>query len=95
MKAGVFQCDGAGLTPEARLDKLARAIEALEPESIGYEQACGRIPVQGLLLAARQHGLRVEVVDVRNSGDTAGSHDRVVGYGAWVIRESASCRDAA
>jgi AmmeMemoRadiSam system protein B len=62
-----------------------RAIEALEPESIGYEQACGRIPVQGLLLAARQHGLRVEVVDVRNSGDTAGPRDRVVGYGAYVL----------
>ena len=41
-----------------RLDAATtRAIEALEPEAIGHEQACGRTPVQGLLLAAQRHGL--------------------------------------
>jgi AmmeMemoRadiSam system protein B len=63
----------------------ARRREALEPEAIGHEQACGRIPVQGLLLAARRHGLHADAVDVRNSGDTAGPRDRVVGYGAYVF----------
>ena len=69
-----------------RMDaETTRAIEALEPEAIGYEQACGRIPVQGLLLAARRHGLRARAVDVRSSGDTAGPRDRVVGYGSYVL----------
>lgn len=48
-------------------------------------EACGCRPINGLLHLARQRGLSVEQVDVRNSGDTAGSHDRVVGYGAYVI----------
>ncbi len=72
-----------------RLDRAtAAAIEALAPERIGEEQACGRIPIRGLLQAARRHGLRVRTVDLRNSGDTAGPHDQVVGYGAFVFEES-------
>ncbi|MAG32743.1 MAG: AmmeMemoRadiSam system protein B [Deltaproteobacteria bacterium] len=69
-----------------RMDaETTRAIEALRADAIDQEGACGRIPVQGLLLAARAHGLRVEAIDVRNSGDTAGPRDRVVGYGAYVF----------
>ena len=69
-----------------QLDKTtSRAIEDLALEKIHYEQACGRNPVNGLLLYARQHGLSVHTVDLRNSGDTAGPRDRVVGYGAYVI----------
>src|SRR5262245_54058300 len=68
-----------------RMDAAASAaIEALDPESIGPYQACGRIPGQGLLLCARARGLRARAVDVRNSVDTAGG-DRVVGYGAYVL----------
>ena len=68
----------------ARLDGATqRAIEGLRPGDISSAQACGRIPVQGLLLAAQRRGLRVETLDVRSSGDTAGSRDAVVGYGAW------------
>jgi hypothetical protein len=61
-----------------------QAIEALAPEAIRADQACGRIPVQGLLLSARERGLQARAVDVRNSVDTAGG-DRVVGYGAYVL----------
>jgi len=69
-----------------RMDSAtSRAIEALDPTAIDFEQACGRIPVQGLLLVARRHGLRATAVDVRNSGDTAGPRDQVVGYGAYVL----------
>jgi AmmeMemoRadiSam system protein B len=69
-----------------RMDaETSRAIERLEPDAIGFEQACGRIPVQGLLLAARRRGLHASVVDLRNSGDTAGPRDRVVGYGSYVF----------
>jgi AmmeMemoRadiSam system protein B len=67
-----------------RLDAAtARAIEALEPESIGSEQACGFIPLNGLLSVARKQGGRIRRLDLRNSGDTAGPREQVVGYGAW------------
>jgi AmmeMemoRadiSam system protein B len=61
------------------------AIEDLQPAEIGYDDACGRVPIQGLLVAARRHGLCATTLDVRNSGDTAGSRDQVVGYGAWAF----------
>lgn len=64
-----------------------RAIESLDPQVIGDEQACGRIPMRGLLTLARRKEMRVSTVDLRNSGDTAGSKDRVVGYGSWVFVE--------
>ena len=59
------------------------AIEHLELEKIGPEQACGCRPVCGMLQLARTKKLSVNTLDVRNSGDTAGTKDRVVGYGAW------------
>ncbi|MFO8174973.1 MAG: AmmeMemoRadiSam system protein B [Gemmatimonadota bacterium] len=69
----------------ARDESTAEAIEALDPDGIGRDQACGRIPVGGLLLRAREEGLRVERVDLRNSGDTAGPRDQVVGYGSFLF----------
>ena len=69
-----------------RMDQAtSHAIETLRPDEIAYEDACGRLPVSGLLLAARRHGLKAETVDLRNSGDTAGPRDRVVGYGAYAL----------
>jgi hypothetical protein len=69
-----------------RLDRAtSHAIETLAFEKISYEDACGRNPVNGLLLYARQQGLTIETLDLRNSGDTAGPRDQVVGYGAYVI----------
>lgn len=65
-----------------------RAIESLTPEAIGRDQACGRVPIRGLLQLARRRSLRPETVDLRNSGDTAGPRDRVVGYGAWTFSEA-------
>ena len=69
-----------------RMDRAtSQAIETLRPQDIAFEDACGRLPVSGLLLAARRHGLRAETIDLRNSGDTAGAKDRVVGYGAYAL----------
>jgi hypothetical protein len=69
-----------------RLDRAtSQAIEQLRLEDIQYDHACGRNPVSGLLQVARQRGLKAKTVDLRNSGDTAGSHDRVVGYGAYIF----------
>lgn len=59
------------------------AIERLDTVELTPKQACGATPVNGLLTAARQRGMRVETLDLCNSGDTAGPRDRVVGYGAW------------
>ncbi len=61
------------------------AIESLRPQDIGYDQACGRNPVNGLLTLAKRRGLRAQTLDLRNSGDTAGNRDRVVGYGSYVF----------
>lgn len=69
-----------------RLDRAtSQAIEQLRLEDIQYDHACGRNPVNGLLQVARKRGLKARTIDLRNSGDTAGSHDRVVGYGAYVF----------
>ncbi len=71
-----------------RLDSVTTgAIEALDPDGLDTESACGRVPVRGLLVTAKRLGLDVETLDVRNSGDTAGPKDRVVGYGSWIFRE--------
>ncbi|MGE4220116.1 MAG: AmmeMemoRadiSam system protein B [Alphaproteobacteria bacterium] len=71
-----------------RLDgATAAAIEAMEPSALGREQACGRVPVAGILTAGKRRGMTIERLDLRNSGDTAGSRDRVVGYGAWALYE--------
>jgi hypothetical protein len=61
------------------------AIESLAPDAVGYEQACGRNPLIGLLTVAKQRNLHVHTLDLRNSGDTAGPSDSVVGYGAWML----------
>ncbi len=69
-----------------RLDaQTTAAIEALDPTAIAREQACGRIPMGGLLRAAKQRGLHAHTVDLRSSGDTAGARNQVVGYGAYVF----------
>lgn len=69
-----------------QLDRAAaQAIEQLRPDALAPEQACGRRPIQGLLLVARAEKLSATTLDLRNSGDTAGSRDRVVGYGAWLL----------
>lgn len=70
----------------------ADAILALEPQ-LSHEQACGATPVNGLLLAARRHGLRPLELDLRNSSDTAGDPERVVGYGAFAfVKEDPAAR---
>lgn len=66
-------------------EATSRAIEEGRIEAIGYDQACGRNPVAGMLLAARRHQLRARTLDLRNSGDTAGPRNQVVGYGAYVF----------
>jgi AmmeMemoRadiSam system protein B/AmmeMemoRadiSam system protein A len=51
----------------------------LDPD-LGHDEACGATPLGGAVLAARAHGLVPRLLDLRNSGDTAGDRSRVVGY---------------
>jgi len=65
--------------------RTSQAILALRPEAIAPDQACGARPIAGLLREAQRRGLRARLLDLRNSGDTAGPRDRVVGYGAYAF----------
>ena len=60
-------------------------IRSLAAAPLTGEHACGYMPISGLLEAAVKRNLRCEVLDMRNSGDTAGPRDRVVGYGAYAF----------
>lgn len=82
-------------------DKLARRMDQETVAEIvalnshlESEQACGATPINGLLLAAKRHGLRAVTLDVRNSSQTAGDPDRVVGYAAFAFEASAPARAA-
>ncbi|HQR69796.1 MAG TPA: AmmeMemoRadiSam system protein B [Burkholderiaceae bacterium] len=69
----------------------AETMLALAP-TLDHEQACGATPVNGLLALARRRGLRAELLDLRNSGDTAGDRSRVVGYAAVAFFEAVPAR---
>jgi MEMO1 family protein len=71
-------------TAQRRDAATAAAIEALDPD-IGPDDACGHLPLGGFLIEARRRGLEALRLDLRNSGDTAGPRERVVGYGAWAF----------
>ena len=64
----------------------AEAVLVLSSE-LDHDQACGATPINGLALAARRHGLQPELLDLRNSGDTAGDRSRVVGYASFAFSE--------
>jgi AmmeMemoRadiSam system protein B len=62
------------------------AILALDT-TLDHGQACGATPINGLALCARRRHLKPELIDLRNSGDTAGDKSRVVGYAAFAFTE--------
>ena len=67
----------------------AQAILALST-SLNHQQACGATPVIGMNLLAQQRNLKAQLIDLRNSGDTAGDKARVVGYGSFAYYEQPS-----
>ena len=78
-----------GYDDAARRDgATAASIERFAGEELNGDRACGYLPIAGLLTVAKRNNARIERVDLRNSGDTAGPRDRVVGYGAWAIYEA-------
>jgi len=68
-----------------RADQATCARIAAARADLAPREACGAIPINGLLLAAARHGLRPRLLDRRNSGDTAGDRERVVGYAAFAL----------
>jgi AmmeMemoRadiSam system protein B len=69
--------------------ETAAAIVAGTPGAIDTRDACGAIPLRGLLTSSSARTLTRSLVDLRSSGDTAGPRDRVVGYGAFTLVEPA------
>ncbi len=67
--------------------RTSAAIQRCELEKIGPHQACGCMPMRGLLQIAKRSRMEINILDVRNSGDTAGTKDRVVGYGAYSFHD--------
>jgi len=73
--------------PYAQANRLDHAtLERITSgQLVSHEQACGATGVNAMTMLAGRNGLRPQLLDYRNSGDTAGEKDRVVGYGgiAW------------
>lgn len=71
-----------------RLDRQT-ADDVLELRTLeDFDQACGALPINGLIEAAPRHRLSPHLLDLRNSGDTAGDKSRVVGYAAFAFTEN-------
>jgi AmmeMemoRadiSam system protein B len=72
-----------------RIDRsTAEAVVALEAGGLGWETACGLTGLQAGVGLARRRGWEIRLLDLRNSGDTAGSAESVVGYGAFAMIEA-------
>jgi AmmeMemoRadiSam system protein B len=63
-------------------------------QPIAHDHACGGTPISGLIVAAQKHHLAPHLLDLRNSGDTAGSHAQVVGYAAFAFTPATDTRTA-
>ena len=72
--------------------QTATAIERLDAQGCDGDRACGRFSIHGLLDQAVQRDLRATAIDVRNSGDTRGPRDRVVGYGSFAFEYAHSAQ---
>lgn len=76
-----------------RLDaETAGWIELLRPDKVEGKGACGHRALGGVLDQARRRDLRVTALDLRNSSDTRGGPERVVGYGAFAMEYAHSAR---
>lgn len=67
--------------------ETVKAIENLNVRGLESDSACGLNAIAGLVCEARRRGLRAELLDLRNSGDTAGSKNQVVGYASFAFYE--------
>ena len=70
----------------------SQAIEVIAPGKVDANRACGHRALAALLHHAGERDLRATTRDLRNSGDTSGSRDRVVGYGAYTFEHAEAAR---
>ncbi len=70
-------------TAVAKDKNTSDAIIELRYQALAHDCACGRNSIKGLLYLAHNIELEGQLLDLRNSGDTAGDKQRVVGYGAY------------
>lgn len=73
-------------------DEQTASLVLSKAPQLNHQQACGATPVNGLLLEAQRRGLRPELLDLRNSGDTAGDKSRVVGYASFAFYDQATAQ---
>ncbi len=71
-------------------DATAQIIVSGGPHELGEGSACGRLAIQGLKITCGHRGMDISLLDLRNSGDTAGTPNEVVGYGAFRVGASAN-----
>jgi AmmeMemoRadiSam system protein B/AmmeMemoRadiSam system protein A len=79
-------------TARAKDEETAAGIERLNFGVCSGDRACGFFGVAGLIEQAQKRDLRVTALDVRNSGDTQGARDRVVGYGSFAFEYAHAAR---
>lgn len=78
-----------------RMDRAtADAIERLDHAHIGPQDACGHVPLRGLLQHLAAGSGRVTTLDLRTSADAGGPPERVVGYGAFAVEATAPAEAA-
>ncbi|MEY3220641.1 MAG: hypothetical protein RIT27_1998 [Pseudomonadota bacterium] len=71
-----------------QLDQMnATLIETLRWQDLKHDQTCSSPLMGGLLQVAQQKALTAKTFAICNSGDTIGTKDRVVGYGAFGFYE--------
>ncbi|NIZ03213.1 AmmeMemoRadiSam system protein B [Thalassospira lucentensis] len=69
-----------------KMDRHTRdKIERFDAEGLDTNDACGALPIAGMLMSARKRGMRIKTLGMANSGDVTGDRSRVVGYGAWAV----------
>lgn len=69
-------------------EATARAIVALRGNDLGPDNACGFLPIAGLLWNAARRDARVETLQLANSADAGAPSTSVVGYGAFALHEA-------
>ena len=70
----------------ARWDRMVKHIMWRSSAELERRRLAGDFGLfDGLLAWARAHGLSCRRLDLKNSGDTIGPRDRVVGYGAYAV----------
>jgi hypothetical protein len=70
-------------------NRCVKAICDLDIDEMKTQEACGKLPILTLMHLAREKGWKAQLLDYRNSGDTAGDKSGVVGYAAIAFYEPA------